>query len=82
MDRENQRFLVQLEDGSISEAELLTIVNIDNKNYAVYTIDNKNGTIDILASYVLKDEDNYDKLVDIDSEEDRIKIGNYIKTMI
>ena len=52
MEGSNQKFQVQIETGEIMEAELLSVVEIDEKEYAVYSIDNNNGTVDILASYV------------------------------
>ena len=53
----NQKFQVEVETGEIMDAELLSVVEIDGKEYAVYSIDNQNGTVDILASYVEKDEE-------------------------
>lgn len=82
MEGSNQRFQVQIETGEIMEAELLSVVEIDNKEYAVYSIDNNNGTVDILASYVEKDEEGYDKLVDINNPEDKEKVTNFIKDLV
>lgn len=78
----SQKFQVQIETGEITEAELLSVVEIDNKQYAVYSLDNKNGTVDVLASYVVKDEQGYDKLVDISDPIDKEKISNFIKTLV
>ena len=64
------------------DAELLSIVEIDGKKYAVYSIDNKDGTVDILASYVVVDEDGYDKLEDISNPLDKEKISNFIKGLV
>lgn len=82
MDSDNQKFKVQIETGEIVDAELLSVVAIDNKQYAVYSLDNKNGTVDVLASYVVKDSEGYDKLVDITQEEDKEKISDYIKQLV
>lgn len=82
MEGSNQRFQVQVETGEIMEAELLSVVEIDEKEYAVYSIDNKNGTVDILASYVEKDEEGYDKLVDISDPVDKEKISRFIKDLV
>ncbi len=82
---ENQKFNVQIETGEIKEAELLTIVEIDHKQYAIYMIDNdetQGENVDILASYVVKDEEGYDQLVDIDDPEDREKVAEFIKNLI
>lgn len=82
MEGSNQKFQVQIETGAIMEAELITVVEIDSKEYAVYSIDNKNGTVDILASYVEKDEEGYDKLVNITDPEDKEKISMFIKKLV
>ncbi|MGN1338201.1 MAG: hypothetical protein ACI4WW_06980 [Candidatus Coprovivens sp.] len=82
MESENQKFQVQIETGEIMEAELLSVVDIDGKKYAVYSLDNENGTVDILASYVTKTVDGYDKLIDIDNPIDREKISNFIQNLV
>lgn len=82
MEGSNQRFQVQIETGEIKEAELLSVVEIDKIEYAVYSIDNNNGTVDILASYVEKDEDGFDKLIDITNPTDKEKITNFIKDLV
>ena len=81
MEGSNQKFQVRVETGEIMEAELLTVVENDSKEYAVYSIDN-NGTVDILASYVEKDEEGYDKLVDINDPADKEKISTFIKEIV
>ena len=78
----NQKFQVEVETGEIMDAELLSVVEIDGKEYAVYSIDNQNGTVDILASYVEKDEEGYDKLVNITDPEDKEKISMFIKKLV
>ena len=82
MEGRNQKFQVQIETGEIMEAELLSVVEIDEKEYAVYSIDNNNGTVDILASYVEKDEEGFDKLVDITNPVDKEKISRFIKDLV
>ena len=85
MEESNQKFQVEIETGEIKEAELLTIVEIDNKQYAIYMIDNlDNGvdSVDILASYVMKDSEGYDKLIDIDDPEDKAKVTEFINNLV
>ena len=82
MEETNQKFQVKVETGEIMDAELLSIVEIDGKKYAVYSIDNKDGTVDILASYVVVDEDGYDKFEDISNPLDKEKISNFIKGLV
>jgi hypothetical protein len=79
---ENQIFKVEIETGEIKDAELITIVSIDGKEYAIYMIENDMGSVDILASYVQKDAEGYDILVDIENEEDRQKVIEFISDLI
>ncbi len=79
---ENQIFKVEIETGEIKDAELITIVSIDGKEYAIYMIENDLGSVDILASYVQKDAEGYDILVDIENEEDRQKVIEFISDLI
>lgn len=81
MEEKNQIFKVQIDGGEVQDAELLTVVAIEGKEYAIYTIDNPNGTVDVLASYVEKDENGYDVLVDITDEGDRAKVAEVIKDL-
>lgn len=82
MSEKNQKFQVEIENGEHAEATLLSVVEIDGKEYAVYSIDNDNGTVDILASYVVKDSEGYDELIDITNPVDKEKIANFIKSMV
>ena len=79
---ENQKFNVETETGEIKEAELITVVSIDGKEYAVYMLENDLGSVDILASYVQKDEEGLDTLVDIDDEEDKRKVTEFISDLV
>ena len=74
-----QTFRVQTETGEIMEAELLFVIGVRQKEYALYTLDNGNGTYDVLASRVLQDEEGYDYLIDITDEEDKITLTKYIR---
>ena len=78
----NQKFQVEVETGEIMDAELLSVVEIDGKEYAVYSLDNNNGTVDILASYVVKDAEGFDQLVDITNPIDKEKISDFIKSLV
>ena len=72
----------QTENGEIRDTELLSVVYIDGKKYAVYCLGNTDGTVDVLASYVFKSSEGYDRLVDINNPEDKKKVEEYIFTMI
>lgn len=82
MDQDNQKFQVQIETGEIKEAELLTLVEIDGIKYAIYMIENDAENVDVLASYVVKDEEGFDKLVDIDNPTDKEKVIEFINNLV
>lgn len=82
MDQDNQKFQVQIETGEIKEAELLTLVEIDGIKYAIYMIENDAENVDVLASYVVKDEEGFDKLVDIDNPKDKEKVVEFINNLV
>lgn len=82
MQIENQRFDVEIETGEILEAELLAVVEIDGQDYAIYSLNNGDGTVDVLASYVVQDEEGYDTLVDIENPKDKQKIEAYLEDII
>lgn len=64
---ENQRFNVEI-DGVDKVAEVLKILSIDNREYVIYSVDNGDDSSDIFTSEIIKDEDGYDKLVDVEDE--------------
>ncbi len=69
-------------DGIQKKAKVLNILKIDDKKYVIYSIDNGNDTSDIFSSEVVKDEDGYDKLVDILDPNIRKKILVLINAML
>ena len=44
--------------------------------------DNEYESVDVLASYVMKDSEGYDKLIDIDDPEDKEKVTAFIKNIM
>ena len=51
---EPQRFSVQIETGEVVEAEMLTVLEIGEDEYAIYAIPGKPGKKDIMASRVVQ----------------------------
>lgn len=73
-------FKVQIETGEILNATLVQVVEIESKDYAIYILPGeKLGNVDILASYVGKDDEGYDKLIDITDAAGRKLIKEYIE---
>ena len=84
MTEEQQLFQVITEDGIERTASLMSVVEIQGKEYAIYTIpsDGHPGKVDVLASYVVKDENGYDLLKDIYSFSDKAKVYNYVRSLL
>ena len=68
-------------DGIEKEAKILKILSINEKEYAIYSIDNENETSDIFSSEIIKDEDGYDKLIDIEEPKVKEKIFEIIEEL-
>jgi hypothetical protein len=50
--------------------------------YAIYSIENKDGTSNYYASYILQDEDGIDYLKDLDGSEDREFLTRMIESIM
>ena len=70
---ENQKFEIEI-DGILKEAPVLKAVNIDDRKYVVYTVDSSIENADVYASEVIKDQEGYDKLIDIEDPKIRQNI--------
>ena len=79
---EKQMFIVQDENGIQSVAELLTILEIDGIEYAVYSIDKDVENSDVYVARVGKDQDGNDKIVSIEDEEERSRVFDIVRRMI
>lgn len=78
---EGQKFPIRLKSGQVVQAELIERVNFNDRDFAFYAVENDNDTVDIYTSYIVKDEKGYDKLTDIDDEEDLIWAVDYINEL-
>ena len=65
-------------DGVLQNAELLNVVTINEKDYAVYYIDNGNENFDIMASEITSNDDGSYKLSDVNDDNVRRKIINFV----
>lgn len=77
---ESQKFNIEI-DGVDKVAEVLKILSIDGKEYVIYSVDNGDETSDIFNSEIIKDEEGYDKLIDIEDEQIKQKLLEIIKAM-
>jgi uncharacterized protein YrzB (UPF0473 family) len=76
-------FTIKDQDGSIKQAELLTIFekNDSGKEYAVYTI-NSSDKFSIYTQIVQKGPNGEDILVDIMDDNEKIEVNNIVKALL
>ncbi len=77
---DENKFRIKIDDVE-REAELLKTVVVDDKNYAIYSVDNGDETSDILASQIIKNEDGSMMLVDLETDDERSKLKDIVMAM-
>lgn len=77
---DENKFKIKIDDVE-REAELLKTVVVDDKNYAIYSVDNGDETSDILASQIIKNEDGSMMLVDLETDDERSKLKDIVTVM-
>lgn len=77
---DENKFKIKIDDVE-REAELLKTVVVDDKNYAIYSVDNGDETSDILASQIIKNEDGSMMLVDLETDDERSKLKDIVMAM-
>lgn len=70
------------ENGVHFLAELLTILCIDEIEYAVYSMDKDVNTSDVYVARVIKDNYGNDSMISIDNEDERKKVFQIIDRVI
>lgn len=78
----DKRFKITDEQNIEREANLITIFENDNVEYAVYSIDRDTETVNIFVSRIEKDNAGNDILKDIVNPEEKAKIDNIVKELI
>ena len=78
---DTQKFSIEI-DGIEKEANVVNVMNIDGKQILIYSVPNLDDSSDIYYSEIVKDEEGYDKLIDIDDEELKNKVINLINSML
>lgn len=79
---DKQTFVVQDENGIQSIAELLTVIEVEGIEYAVYSIDTDSENSDIFVARLIKDQNGTDRIISIENEEERKKIFGIVEKMI
>lgn len=78
---EKKTFMLMDEKSIGYQGEIITVLECDGENYAVYAIDNGNGTSNLYVSNLKKDEKGNDILVSI-KEENKLQVFKIVEELI
>lgn len=76
------KFLVEDENGLSKEANIITSFEYGNKKYLLYAISKNENEDDIFVSELVKDDDGYDMLKDIEDNSIKEEIDVVIRKLI
>jgi len=83
MKEENkERFTIIDEFNNEREAEVITVLEADDKKYIVYSLDVDADNCDVLVSRLIENEDGTSIIEDINDEEERNKIHNIVDELL
>ena len=78
---DTQKFKIEI-DGVEREANVVNVMNIDGKQILVYSIPSVEETSELYYSEIVKDEEGYDKLIDVENEDIKNKVIELINSML
>lgn len=82
MDNSSKKtFMTHDQNGNQVEAEIITLISIENREYLIYSIPVNFDESNVCASRVIRDENGNQKLLEIDNESDKSKITEFINTL-
>ena len=64
------------------DATLLTVIEVDEKEYVIYSIDRDEENVNIFVSELKKDSNGNDIIVDIEDENEKIKLNEIVRNII
>lgn len=76
------KFLIEDENGLSKEANIITSFEYGNKKYLLYAISKNENEDDIFVSELVKDDDGYDMLKDIEDNSIKEEIDVVIRKLI
>ena len=79
---EKETFIMIDENGNEKEAEIITIIEIDNKEYVIYAVNKNEESDNIFASRKIKDENGNDVIKSIENQEEKNKVFEIIKELL
>ena len=77
-----ETFIMIDENGNEKEAEIITIIEIDNKEYVIYAVNKNEESDNIFASRIIKDENGNDVIKSIENQEEKNKVFEIIKELL
>ena len=76
-----QKFNIEI-DGVEKVATVVNVINLEGKEILIYSVDDNGDTTDLYFSEIVKDEEGFDKLIDVESEEIKTKVIELINSML
>lgn len=77
---ENEKFKIEI-DGIEKEANVIKVLELDNREFVVYSVNNGNETSDIMYSEIVKDSEGFDNLVDVNDSMIKERILELVNVM-
>lgn len=79
---EKETFIMKDENGNEKEAEIITVIEIDNKEYVIYAVNKNEESDNIFASHIIKDENGNNVIKSIENQEEKEKVFEIIKELL
>lgn len=64
------------------DATLITVIEVEGKEYVIYSIDRDEENVNIFVSALVKDSNGNDIIVDIEDEKEKTKLNEIVRNII
>lgn len=75
-------FKITDENNIERDATLITVIEVEGKEYVIYSIDRDEENVNIFVSALVKDANGNDIIVDIEDEKEKSKLNEIVKNII
>ena len=82
MDEKKEKFTIIDEFDKEREAEIITVLESEGREYVVYSIDKDEDNCDVLVSRLVKNSDGTESVEDITDEEERTRIHELVNELL
>ncbi len=82
MNDNDAKFTVIDENNVERVANVITVVEIEGIEYIVYSIDTDSENCDVLVSRLVKNSDGSDSILDIEDENESVKVKAIVKEIL